>query len=253
MLSFLDTFGIHRGDVVSVVGSGGKATLMYHLAAEGLGRGDTVMTTSSTHLHPPTSRQSNGMLVTAEDPDWSARLRERLTREPHLTIVGDRVRPDKMRGLDFGALDTLRAVCPAALLLIKADGARTRPFKAPGADEPVVPVWTTHCVIVVGLHSVGLPLDERFVHRPERVTALTGLRPGQPLTCEVIGRVVSHPQAYARKIPVATKTILYLGWCGDAHRRRLAEEICRSADPVIVPHVLCGNIEGERGSLAVLR
>lgn len=35
---------------------------------------------------------------------------------------------------------------------------------------------------------------QRFVHRPEQVTALTGLHPGEPLTSEVIGRVVSHPR-----------------------------------------------------------
>lgn len=253
MTSFLDVFHIDRGDVISIVGSGGKATLMYHLAYEGTTRGYSVITTSSTHLHPPTSQQSNGLLITAEEPDWPARLRERLMTGHHLTVVGSRVRPDKMRGLDLDALSTLRAAYPADLLLIKADGARTRPFKAPGPYEPVMPSWTTHCVIVVGLHSVGLPLDVRFVHRPERVTALTGLSSGEPLTCEAIGRVVSHPQAYIREIPDTAKTILYLGWCRDAHRRRFAEEICRQTDPATIPRVLCGTIEHNRASLTVLR
>lgn len=251
--SFLDTFQIRRDDVVSVVGSGGKATLMYHLGHEALSRGYTVLTTSSTHLHPPTPRQSNGLIIISEEPDWTDTLPVLFSTRRHMTIVGSSPRPDKLRGLDLETLSKLRKVCPADLLLIKADGARTREFKAPGDHEPVVPSWTTHGVIVVGLNCVGLPLDEQYVHRPERVAALSGLRFGAPLTVEAIARVVSHPDSYTRTFPSGVRIILYLGWCSDPGRRQAAQAICDATDPRIIPQVCYGNIEEDEANISILR
>lgn len=250
---FLESFAIGRGDGVAIVGSGGKATLMYHLAREGVARGYTVVSTSTTHLHPPTSRQSNGLIVAAEEPDWLKSLPGRLASRRHITVVGARPRPDKMQGLDFETLESLRRVCTPDLLLIKADGARTRPFKAPDDHEPTVPDWATHCIIVAGLQGVGVPLDERYVHRSERVAALSGLHPGESMTPEAIARVIGHPDAYLKAFPSAAKTFLYLGWCNNRQRRQTAEDICRHVAPDRIPRVLCGNIEQDGLSLETLR
>ena len=58
-------------------------------------------------------------------------------------------------------MTTLRAVCVPDMLLMKADGARARLFKAPGDHEPVVPDGTTRGVIVASLKSIGIPLNDR--------------------------------------------------------------------------------------------
>ena len=79
---FLDAFGIARGDAVAIVGSGGKATLMYRLAGEGVERGYAVVTTSTTHLHPPTSKQTRGFYVTGETPDWAGIIPRELQDAP---------------------------------------------------------------------------------------------------------------------------------------------------------------------------
>ena len=117
-----------QGDAVAIVGSGGKATLMYHLAGEAVARGYTVITTSTTHLHPPTSRQTGGLYVTGETPDWRAILFNELEKSRHLTVLGSRPRPDKLKGLNTVELMVLWKICKPGMLLIKADGARTRLF-----------------------------------------------------------------------------------------------------------------------------
>ncbi|MYK97918.1 MAG: hypothetical protein F4014_03650, partial [Gemmatimonadetes bacterium] len=96
---FLDTLGIRRGDAVAIVGSGGKATLMYRLAGEAVDRGDAVITTSTTHLHPPTSKQTRGFYVTSETPDWPALVPPELKTRRHVTVLGDRPRPARGMGL----------------------------------------------------------------------------------------------------------------------------------------------------------
>ena len=120
-----------------------KATLMYRLAGEAVARGYAVITTSTTHLHPPTSKQTRGFIVTEEKPDWAAFLPGELKTRRHVTVLASRPRPDKLKGLNADELATLMEICEPDMLLMKADGARARLFKAPGDYEPVVPSGTT--------------------------------------------------------------------------------------------------------------
>ncbi len=243
---FLDTLGIRRGDAVAIVGSGGKATLMYRLAGEAVDRGYAVITTSTTHLHPPTSKQTRGFYVTGETPDWPALVPPALKTRRHVTVLGARPRPDKLKGLDAEELEQLREVCAPELLLIKADGARARLFKAPGNHEPVVPAETTRGVVVASLKSVGIPLDERQVHRPELVAKLTGLGPDTPVTPEVIAGVVSHPDAYRRAFPDSVPLSLYLSCAGDEESLDLARRIVAAVPDSVFDGIYCGDIKGPK-------
>ncbi len=92
---------------MAIVGSGGKATLMYRLAGEAVERGYAVITTSTTHLHPPTSKQTRGFIVTEEKPDWPAFLPGELKTRRHVTVLASRPRPDKLKGLNADELATL--------------------------------------------------------------------------------------------------------------------------------------------------
>ena len=75
----------------------------------------------------------------------------------------------------------LSAALPAALFLVEADGAARKPLKAPAAHEPVLPEPLDCCVAVVGLDSVGQPLDDGHVHRSALVCAAAGQEPGWPV------------------------------------------------------------------------
>lgn len=249
---FLNTFGIGRGDAVAIVGSGGKATLMYRLAAEAVERGYAVITTSTTHLHPPTSRQTGALYVTGETPDWPAIVPRELETRRHVTVLGARPRPNKLKGLEAEELEKLREVCAADLLLMKADGARTRLFKAPGDHEPVVPVGTTRAVVVASLKSVGISLDERQVHRPERVAMLSGLRSDAPVTPEVIAAVVSHPESYRRAIPETVPLSLYLSCAGDDESRALADRIVVAVPDRVFEGIYSGELSRSKAEVTRL-
>ena len=249
---FLDALGIGRGDAVAIVGSGGKATLMYRLAGEAVDRDYAVITTSTTHLHPPTSTQTRGFYVTDEMPDWPTVVPRELETRRHVTVLGARPRPDKLKGLEADELGTLRAVCAPDLLLMKADGARARLFKAPGDHEPVVPEGTTRGVVVASLKSVGLRLNERQVHRPERVARLSGLRPDAPVTPEVIAQVVSHPEAYRRAFPESVPLSLYLSCAGDEESLDLARRIVEAVPGSVFDGVYGGDIRRSKAEVVRL-
>lgn len=245
-------FHVKPNDAVAIVGSGGKATLMYHLASEAVVRGYTVVTTSTTHLHPPTSNQTRGFYVTAETPDWLNIVSHELEKSRHLTVLGSRPRPDKLKGLSTDELKALCKICRPDMLLIKADGARTRLFKAPGDHEPVVPAGITRGLIVVSIKSVGLLLNARQVHRPERVAMLTGLGQNEPVTPEVIAGVVSHPDSYLRSFPESVPLSLYLSCVGDENSRSLANQIAGAVTNSVFSGIYCGDIQGSKVKVELL-
>ncbi len=86
----------------------------------------------------------------------------------------------KWLGLDLSSLESLKrsSAMAGAPLLIEADGARGRSLKAPAPHEPIVPPFADLVVSVAGLDVVGMPLDEQYVHRVDRVRQVLGLRPG---------------------------------------------------------------------------
>ena len=115
-----------------------------------------------------------------------------------------------LKGLEPELLIRLRREHPQAVMVIKTDGARKRAFKAPGPDEPLIPPFSDICVLIAGLDSIGRPLDERHVHRPEIVARLAEVESDTPMTPEIMARVVAHPRAYLPKFPPGAKRVLYL-------------------------------------------
>jgi len=173
---------------------------MHRLATEGTERGYDVGFTTTTQMPPPICPLT---ITNAERlPDAF------LEAEPPVAFasewVSDPERVDrKVRGFDPEPLMSVLDQGFVDWLLVKADGARAREFKAPGTDEPVVPDEATHVVPVASVHAVGEPLTEAVVHRPERVAAITALSVGDTITPETIGTVLASPDGGLRHVPDA--------------------------------------------------
>jgi molybdenum cofactor cytidylyltransferase len=93
------------------------------------------------------------------------------------------------------------------VVLIEADGARMRPFKAPAEHEPVLPPETTLVVPVVGADIFGQSLEDAYVHRAGRVAELASVPLGTLLTPEIVARVLVHPQGGLKGVPDGARVI----------------------------------------------
>lgn len=180
--------GLEGRALVSLVGAGGKKTAMARLVDEAGTRGLAAGYTTTTHVPPP-----DLPLVVSEPETLEAALEEEgspvaFARE----WVDQPERADrKLRGFEPAVVDWLHRTRRFDWLLVKADGARRRAFKAPGPDEPALPEATTHLVAVASVGVVGEPLTEDHVHRPERVAAITGLELGDEIDAESVGTVLA--------------------------------------------------------------
>jgi probable selenium-dependent hydroxylase accessory protein YqeC len=134
-------------------------------------------------------------------------IRDILDSHPHTLIIGETNSEGKALGVPPELVDELIALDQIDAVICEADGSRSRPFKAPGENEPVVPGSTTLQVPVVGIDAVGALLDDALVHRPEAVARLVRAALESVVTPELIAKVIEHPQGGLKNKPLGARAI----------------------------------------------
>jgi len=191
---------VNRGDVVSLVGAGGKTAAMFRLAGELTSEGWKVITTTTTMV-----RQNQRSQHTILEPDGSTLLdksRVALKKHSHITVASAlREAEGKLVGVEPSLVDDLAALVDVDAIIVEADGAKGRSLKAPAAHEPVIPSSTTILVPMAAIDALGQPLDEKVAHRPELVAGLANLPPGEVVTTETISSVLLHRDGGLKDTP----------------------------------------------------
>jgi len=182
--------GLRPGDTISLVGGGGKTSLMFRLAHELAAGGESVITTTTTRILPPTPEESPCVILDEDVPTLIRRATEALQGQRHITLA----RPDsnKLRGLSPETIDSLRHLRIADYIINEADGASCRPLKAPNPTEPIIPTSTSLVVAIVGIEAIGRPLLPENAFRIENITRLTGLNEGESITTEAVAQLLTH-------------------------------------------------------------
>lgn len=168
-----EALGITPG-LTSIIGGGGKSTLLLRLGRE-LAKTSRVLLCTSTHMRPPAG------VPLAQTPEEAAAL----LRERPLAAYGVFCEAGKLgQGAPMERLLPL-----AAYVLCEADGSKGLPLKAHAAHEPNVSRETTRLVYVAGLDGIGLPIA-RAAHRPALYAALLGKGQGHVLTPADVVRAI---------------------------------------------------------------
>lgn len=203
-----DALRVQAGDVVTLVGGGGKTTVMFRLAEELTAAGLTVISTMTTKIFVGQMERAPAGILLGEDDTLPFELTTLLAARRHV-LIGERITVDreKVEGVPPEVVDRLAATRFADVVIVEADGSRRLPFKAPAAHEPVVPASTTILVPLVGLSVLGQPLDAAHVHRPELVAAFVDAALGDPVTADLIVRVLEHPEGGAKGLPLNARLV----------------------------------------------
>jgi probable selenium-dependent hydroxylase accessory protein YqeC len=208
-MSLIEAFDIRKHEVISLVGGGGKTTLMFALARELSLSGQKVITTTTTRIAASEpSRYGSPFLLLEEDGKKLIQfLPGNLERYGHITIAAE-IFPgqDKLRGIAPETIDRI-ATLKLAYIIVEADGSRSKPIKAPNATEPVIPESTTLVIPVVGMDALGAKLSEEKVFRPEIISRITGLALGELITEDVIATLLTHPQGIVKGTPSGARIV----------------------------------------------
>lgn len=208
-----EALGIRRPAVVATVGGGGKTTILFALAAEwaaGRGEGLSVLCTT-TKMTIPREGRALPLVIGRNEASRAGALADLRQRDAPTAIVGSG-RGDRERVLAVET-DWPRAATQAglaSLVAVEADGSKGRPFKAPASHEPVIPSDAHVVVAVMGAGVFGRPLDDRAVHRPERVAEIAGVRLGAEVTPQVAAAVLTSDEGGRKNVPDSARFVILI-------------------------------------------
>ncbi len=219
---------IQRHDIVSLVGAGGKTTTLFQLAHELAATRLHVVTTTTTKIGAPTDEQTPCFIVESDRARMLARVAQALTEHDHVSVASAPYAHNKFVGIAPAWIADLRDLPNVHCVIVEADGARKLPFKAPRADEPVIPPDTTLWIACVGMSALDVRLDEEHVCRADMVSQLSGLPLGARVDAPAIARVLRHPQGGLKFKPQRSRAVALLNQCDDTTRRAAAQQIADS-------------------------
>lgn len=231
MTSFKELLGLGDHELISLVGGGGKSTLLFALGRELAEAGSRVILTTTTKM----GRQQ---ALAAPSICWSADVDcaiDALDGTGPVMLVADGD-DHKVTGPPPDVVDRLFAMSGADYVIVEADGSRGRPLKAPADHEPVIPSATTTVVILVGVDAVGKQLSDA-AHRIERAIAFTGLLPHHELTAADCEQILTHPDGLLRACPTAARVVVAITKVGPAQQAAAAELRHRLATHPRIAHV----------------
>ena len=225
--TLVESLGLRAREMISLVGAGGKTSLMFRLASELVHQGRRVITTTTTRILEPSPEESSCLFIDSEEEMLGRFIDGHLSSSGHITIARERVDSNKLKGVSPGFLGEIWATKAIEYLIVEADGAAGRPVKAPREGEPVIPSDTTLAVALLGVDGMDLELREENVFRSERVSSLTGIPIGEKLTDEAMATLVTHPEGILKGTPTSSRVALFLNKIDTPNGMEKARKIAR--------------------------
>ena len=228
MTSLRQALMLGDGGVISLVGAGGKTSLMFKLAHELSMTGESVLTTTTTKIFEPGPNQSSCVIVSDSATGLLDQANGLIDIHPHITMALDRL-PDKGKliGIPPEAVDTVWKSHLFRWIVVEADGAAGRPLKAPADHEPVIPDCTSSLVGLAGLSGIGRPLNDQWVFRPERFAELAGMSRNSDITETAVADVFTHKNGLFKNAPAKAARIAFLNQADTPENCSAGQRIAR--------------------------
>lgn len=162
---------LKENDVVSVIGAGGKTSLILYLANYLAGK---KVISASTKMYKP---KENWPLYIEKPFSWC--------HEQEIILAAKTIIGEKMAGLNSYTLEA-----GFDYWLIEADGSRGLPLKGWGPNEPVIVDETRVTIGIVDITTIGMPVNEATVFRLEAFKKITGAK--DKVTLQNLADMIVH-------------------------------------------------------------
>lgn len=210
-MTLKEALQIEKREIITLVGGGGKTTLMFALGRELAKYGKGIILTTTTKIWKPSSPQLN-VHINDQVSELKKWVMESLASFSSVVLAQKELNNGKLQGLDPLWVDELSSLKSVSWIIVEADGAAGRSLKAPKEGEPVIPQSTTILVPVVGVDVLGVPLEEEYVFRSQIAAEILGINKGSALTPPMIGKLLlktcENCPAHSRLLPFINKVDL---------------------------------------------
>lgn len=175
--------------VFSVVGSGGKTTLIRRAALYYADYFNVGVAASTKMCLPDDQWRYRGIIPPVVSPDCPRNAEEAV---PPVCFYTEHILPEG-KIWDIGEDMLKLSLKKSDMLLVEADGSNCKPLKGWRKDEPVIVPKTDVTIGILPIHCLNQTIDSSLVHRMEAFTDITGLETGDRMTEEAYVRLITHP------------------------------------------------------------
>ena len=196
--------GLGPGDVVGIVGAGGKTSLMYRLVRELVAAGVPVVATTTTKIWEP-AEGTVPEVVLGNGNDSHIEVLRGVIYSRGMVLTGSREAEGKIIGHSPEFVDSIRRARPDWAIVAECDGARGKSLKVPDSHEPPLPSLTSVYIVVVGADCIGEKVGSEGVYKPERVALAAGVGEDAVVDDAVIAATILSSDSYLGRRPAGSR------------------------------------------------
>jgi probable selenium-dependent hydroxylase accessory protein YqeC len=219
-----DGLNIKKKDFISIVGAGGKTSVMFQLAKECKDKNLKVFVTTTTKIYYPTEDFIDNIFLLNKE-----RIDITKIKNGTITIIGEYISTEnKLIGVDKSFIDEIYRRNIFDLIIVESDGAKRKTIKAPNYNEPLIPSLTTKVIGIIGVDAIGMLLNNKNVHRVDEFSSVTGTKIGEIISNNSIKKLVVSKDGLFKNSPKNTEKILILNKADDKELQIKACKLLRS-------------------------
>ncbi len=204
-MKFTDAFGIEKGAVVSLIGAGGKTSLLVGIGYELAETGWRVLAAATVPVPEEQLSLFPAALHANTEP---AVISQTLSEARFVVLHGDIVRGRAM-AVAPSLIDALLDRIDSDVMLVEADYAAGKPLKAPSRGEPQIPKATTLAIPVASFAAVGQALNDENVYNAQAMIDRCGFPLNGAIRPSWIAQVIRDDQLGMAGVPRDVRTVAF--------------------------------------------
>lgn len=184
-MNLKDLLNLKKGDVISIVGAGGKTTFMYSLAEELRGE-NKVLVTTTTKIYMPHNKYYDFVAINENNFN-----KYNCEKANGVYLYGSHLNEEnKIIGLDT---ELLKAQLPYFdYVLVEADGSKRKSIKGWKDDEPVISKDTHKTIGILSIDALGKKVNTENIHRLCEFESITNSKENEIITEKQLTSLVFH-------------------------------------------------------------
>lgn len=206
---------IDKNDIITVVGAGGKTSLITYLTKQFSSEYKVLLTTTTKIYLPKSSDYDNKIMLTKKSDTFII--------NKGITLCGRCINDEnKVIGLNFDDLDNL--VSKFDISFIEGDGSKRKKLKGWKDDEPLVYKKTTKTIGVLDITSYDMYINDKNIHRLDKFINICGLC-NNKITLENLKNIVLHEQGLFKNSK--GQKILFINKVENRYREKLVKDLIK--------------------------
>jgi molybdenum cofactor cytidylyltransferase len=205
-MKLYEAFEITPGDVVAIIGAGGKTSLLAALGYEMAEDGWRVLATTTMGMDEHLLELMPAVFSTASDRIEISRA----LSEQRFVFLYKSIKDGVVQGVPREELPLWLDTIDSDVWLVEADRANAALLKSPFEDEPGIPPDTTLIIPVASISALNHTLSDEQIYNPEAICARYGFASDTLIKAAWIAQVLRDEALGLKDVPENARLIAFL-------------------------------------------